>query len=70
MMERKIVLYTTGCPKCRVLEKLMNQKEIKFEVETNKDVLVEKGFQQVPMLEVDGVIMDFGLAFRWASLQK
>jgi hypothetical protein len=49
---------------------LLTQKEIKFETEMNQEVLVEKGFKQMPMLEVDGVMMDFGLAFRWASLQK
>lgn len=62
-----IVLYTTGCPKCIVLEKLMHQRNIKYKVEPRKSVMTAKGFQSVPMLEVNGEILDFAAAFSWAN---
>ena len=33
-----VVLYTTNCPRCIVLEKKLKQKGIEFEARTNFDV--------------------------------
>lgn len=62
-----IVLYTTFCPKCKVLEKKLQQKDIVYEVVTDIDVMTEKGFMSVPVLEVDGTIMDFKAASDWVN---
>lgn len=62
-----IVLYTTFCPKCKVLEKKLQQKDIVYEVVTDIDVMTEKGFMSVPVLEVDGTIMDFKTASDWIN---
>lgn len=63
----QVVLYTTYCPKCRVLEKKLQQKNIVYEEVTDIDVMTEKGFMSVPMLEVDGEIMDFKAASDWIN---
>lgn len=57
-----IILYTTGCPKCIILEKKMNIKNIKYEVNDDVDLMQKKGFMSLPMLEVDGVLYDFKTA--------
>ena len=44
------VLYSTGCPKCKVLEKKMESKNMDFVIETNIDPLIEMGFMSVPVL--------------------
>ena len=63
----QVVLYTTYCPKCKVLEKKLLQKNIVYEEVTNVDVMTEKGFMSVPVLEVDGKVMDFKAASDWIN---
>lgn len=62
-----VKLYSTHCPKCIVLEKKLNQKNISFEEINDIDVMAEKGFMQAPMLEVDGEVMDFKQAHDWIN---
>lgn len=61
-----ITLYSTNCPKCRALERQLNKSKIEYEVVTDKDVMISKGFTSAPKLEIDGVIMNFPDALRWA----
>lgn len=65
-----IVLYSTNCPKCNVLEKKLQDKKIDFVIENNVDKIVEKGFMSAPVLEVDGSFMDFKKAIDWISEQE
>ena len=58
----KIVLYSTGCPRCNVLETKLKNKGIDFEEVNDEDIMINKGFDTVPILEVDGNYMDFGKA--------
>lgn len=60
-----VKLYSTHCPKCMVLEKKLQQKNVSFEEINDIAVMEEKGFMQVPMLEVDGKVMDFMQANDW-----
>lgn len=64
-----VVLYSTNCPRCVVLEKKLQQKEIKFETVKDETLMLEKGFVSAPMLEVDGEIMDFVKANEWVGRQ-
>ncbi len=45
-------LYSTNCPRCNVLEKKLNQSNIKFKKinDFNPDELLEKGFTTAPIL--------------------
>lgn len=63
----KLILYTTFCPKCKVLEKKLAEKNLVYETITDVDIMTEKGFQTVPMLEVDGEVMDFSKAAEWVN---
>ena len=65
----KIVLYTTHCPRCEVLEKKMAAKGIIHEIVTDTTLMVKKGFATAPMLEVDGKLMDFKEANTWINEQ-
>lgn len=58
----KIVLYSTGCPRCNVLETKLKNKGIDFEEINDTKLMIDKGFDSVPVLEVDGNYMDFGKA--------
>lgn len=62
-----IILYSTNCPKCKILEQKLKSKNIKYSEFTDVNKMIEMGFSMMPMLEVDGVIMDFGTANKWVN---
>lgn len=63
----QMVLYSTHCPKCNVLEKKLKQKNISYEEVNDIEIMKEKGYLTVPILEVDGISMDFKTASDWIS---
>ncbi len=65
-----VILYSTNCPKCKVLEKKLDSTGINYKIITDEGLMISKGFTSAPMLEVDGLLMDFGNAVRWAKEQK
>lgn len=66
----KIVLYSTGCPKCNVLKKKMDMRGIKYEESDDIDFLIKRGIQQAPVLDVDGELLDFIDANKWINCWK
>lgn len=62
-----VVLYTIDCPKCLVLEKKLNSKNIFFVKVSDGETLVAKGLENAnfPILEVDGVMMEYRTAIEW-----
>lgn len=60
-----ITLYSTGCPKCKVIEKKLTQKNIQYVKVTDVNEMRKLGFTSAPVLEVDGKILNFGDANRW-----
>ena len=62
-----IVLYSTHCPRCVVLEKKLKQKEIDYDEVDDISIMERKEFLSVPILEVDGKIMDFKEANDWIN---
>ena len=64
-----VVLYSTHCPRCKVLEAKLKQKSIAYEEINDMDVMQSKGFLSVPKLEVDGVVYEFKDAVKWIGEQ-
>ena len=64
-----VVLYSTGCPRCHVLESKLKQNNIPYEEVNDADLMLSKGFVSVPKLEVDGVVYDFKEAVDWIKEQ-
>lgn len=62
-----ITLFSTGCPKCKVLEKKLNDKQIQYNTETNVDKMLELDITQIPALMIDGKIYKFTDAVRWVN---
>ena len=53
-------LYTIHCPKCRVLETKLKQKNIEYEEISDEKKLLELGLSDMPMLELDsGELLTF-----------
>lgn len=64
-----VILYSTHCPKCKVLEMKLKQKNIGYEEVTDVELMQEKGFKSVPKIEVDGIVYDFKEAVDWIKEQ-
>ena len=64
-----IILYSTNCPKCKILETKLNLKKIAYSVITDVELMIEKGFEQAPVLEINGKFMDFKSANDWVEEQ-
>lgn len=60
-----VIMYTTHCPQCKVLEKMLNDKKIEYTQITDIDVMKSKGIQSVPYLEVEGVLKNFKESMEW-----
>lgn len=65
-----VILYSTHCPKCEVLEKKLHIKNIEYTECADTELMIQKGFTHVPMLEVDGIVMDFSVANKWINEQQ
>ena len=63
------ILYSTGCPKCHTLERKLDEKHVSYEIVSDVDIMGRLGIQQVPVLEVDGKMLDFSEAIRWVNEQ-
>ena len=62
-----VLLYSTNCPKCKILETKLKQKNIDFTIKNSEDDLQElfdEGFREMPVLEVDGKKYTFGDAVK------
>lgn len=66
-----ITLYSTGCPKCNVLVKKLDNANIAYNLNTTFDVneLLSKGYDEVPLLEVEGKLLKFTEAVNWINEQ-
>ena len=53
--------------KCAILEKKLTDKNIKFEIVDDLDIMIKKGFLTAPMLEINEEILDFGNAVKWIN---
>lgn len=60
-----IILYSTKCPKCKILESRLKQNSIDFVENNNVDLMISKGFTTAPVLEVDGVAYNYKEAVEW-----
>ena len=61
-----IVLYSTNCPKCKVLKSKLEQNNIEFIENNDIELMTQKGFTTAPMLEIDP--NGTNEAYNWASI--
>lgn len=60
-----VILYTSGCPRCNMLKKELDKNEIMYDVFDDVDKMIEMGFNEVPILEVDNTKMNYTEAIKW-----
>lgn len=57
--QESIVLYTTHCQKCRVLETKLKTKNISYVEFTDTDEMMKLGLKSAPYLKANGKMMNF-----------
>jgi len=60
-MKTEFTLFTTHCPKCRVLEQKLQSKNLNFDICENTDEMAKLGITSVPVLKINdtGEMLDF-----------
>lgn len=61
----EVKLYSTNCPRCKVLEKKMEKASIDYVKNTDVEEMLSKGIMSAPYLEVNGELMDFNESVEW-----
>lgn len=68
-----VTLYTTHCPNCTALERMLKTKGIEFDTVEDKDEIVEVGrannILSAPILKVDDKVYKFTDALKWVRGQ-
>lgn len=66
-----ITLYSTKtCPKCSIVKAKLDNKNIEYTLVDDEDVLREKGYDLLPVLEVNGYAMSSMLEINsWLNRQ-
>lgn len=59
------ILYSIGCPNCNILKNMLKKNNIEFIEENDVEHMLSIGVNAVPVLEVDGVRMDYNEAKKW-----
>ena len=67
-MNEQHTLYTTGCPKCKILEKKLNDKKVDFITISDKEQIIAAHITTVPMLKKpDGEMLDYFRAVKYVN---
>jgi len=61
----EVILYTTHCPQCKVLDMKLKEKGIKYTECTDIDEMIKLGITSAPQLQVDKKLLDFSEAIKW-----
>jgi len=64
-----VVLYSTGCPRCKVLKAKLEQKGIEYTENNSVDDMITIGINEVPVLSVDDRLLNFVEAVNWINEQ-
>lgn len=63
----EIIFYSTHCPKCKILETKMKNKNINYTEDNDVNSMLAKGIKSAPYLEIDGQLYDFKKAVEWVN---
>ena len=63
------ILYSTECPRCKVIEKKLESKGIAYEKNNSVEEMLSLGITEVPVLNVYGQLLSFSEANEWINNQ-
>lgn len=65
-----ITLFSTDCPRCRVLEKKLIAANINFQKSSDIQEVIDQGFMSAPVLKIEDKYLDFKTAVNWIKVSK
>lgn len=68
-MKEEIILYSTHCPKCNILKRKLDEKQIAYEENNDTGTMIELGIMSAPVLLVAGKLLQFSAAVDWVNNQ-
>jgi glutaredoxin len=67
---KDIILYSTHCPKCNILKQKLDAKNIRYTENNNIQQMKTLGILTVPILAIEGELLDFSKAIEWINQQE
>lgn len=61
----RVILYSNHCPCCEVLAAALNKAAITYETVSDTEQMLAMGLTHLPMLSVDGNMMNYPAALAW-----
>ena len=61
----RIILYSTGCPKCKILQRKLDETGVLYSTINDIGTMLALGISSAPVLSVNDELMDFNSAIGW-----
>lgn len=65
-----ITLYSTHCPRCRILEEKLDDKGIEYTIVTDIEEMSKLNIMSVPVLKINDRLLPFKEANDWVNEQE
>lgn len=66
----EIILYSTGCPRCKELKIMLDKNGIKYSINQDVQEMETLGFSTVPILKVNNEFLNYTQAVKWLMNNK
>lgn len=64
-MAETVILYSTGCPRCSVLKKKLEENGINYTENNSVDEMLALGIMTVPVLGIGDELKNFTESLEW-----
>ena len=62
----KVILYSTEtCHRCKAVKQILNVNNVEYEEVLDINIMKDKNFQEVPMMEIDDITLDYMDIMMW-----
>lgn len=62
-----LIFYSTDCPRCKILQKKMDDAKLEYTKVTDVDALKDLSITKVPMLSIDGNMCGYADAVKYVN---
>ncbi len=66
-MLNEIILYSTNCPRCKILKEKLDSANINYVEENDVDIMLSLSMSEVPQLKINDNIYNFTKAMKWIT---
>ena len=66
----EIILYTTHCPRCKVLQSKLDEAHISYTINEDIEEMLAYGLKSAPALRIGDKILNFTEAVKWVGNQN